>query len=104
MDKSNREEARFEQKIKAEEARKVKVNARGKGSVWLGLGVIGLIGWSVAIPTLIGVAGGIWLDHRLHGGRSWTLTLLVAGLGLGCLIAWRWVAKEEEAIRKEEEQ
>jgi predicted F0F1-ATPase subunit len=48
--------------------------------VWFGLGMMGLIGWSVAIPTLLGAALGIWLDSRHPGSHSWTLALLVAGL------------------------
>ena len=65
--------------------------------------MMGLIGWSVTVPTLLGAALGIWLDGRYQGGRSWTLALLVAGLVVGCLNAWHWVAKEDKAMRDEEE-
>ncbi len=42
--------------------------------------------------------------NRHHpGGRSWTLALLVAGLTLGCLNAWHWVSKEDQAMRDERE-
>jgi ATP synthase protein I len=71
--------------------------------VWFGLGMMGLIGWSVAIPTLLGAALGLWLDKRYPGGHSWTLALLVAGLAIGCLNAWHWVAKEDKAMRDEQE-
>ena len=53
-----------------------------------------MVGWSVALPTLLGVGLGHWLDHRYAGSRSWTLALLVAGLALGCLNAGCWVARE----------
>ncbi len=68
--------------------------------MWFGLGMMGLIGWSVAIPTLLGAALGLWLDNR-HPGRAirGLLPLLVAGLAIGCLNAWHWVAKEEKTIR-----
>jgi ATP synthase protein I len=46
---------------------------------------------------------GLWLDRRYPGGHSWTLALLVAGLAIGCLNAWRWVAKEDKAMRDEQE-
>jgi ATP synthase protein I len=36
-------------------------------TVWFGLGMMGLIGWSVAIPTLLGAALGLWLDKRHPG-------------------------------------
>ena len=73
---------------------------RDTTGIWFGLGMMGLIGWSVAIPTLLGAAAGIWLDKHYPGGRSWTLALLVAGLAVGCFNAWHWVAKEERAMRE----
>ena len=66
--------------------------------VWFGLGMMGLIGWSVVVPTLLGAALGIWIDDRHPGTHSWTLTLLVAGLSIGCLNAWRWVDKENREM------
>ncbi len=71
--------------------------------VWFGLGMMGLVGWSVVVPTLLGAALGFWLDKHYPGGRSWTLALLMAGLTIGCLNAWHWVAKEDQAMRDERE-
>ena len=64
---------------------------------------MGLIGWSVTVPTLAGAALGLWVDHHYPGGHSWTLALLVAGLSLGCLNAWRWLSQQERAIRGQQE-
>ena len=83
-------------------ARKLKARRNGTPGVWSGLGMMGLIGWSVAVPTLLGAALGLWLDQRYPGGRSWTLALLVAGLCIGCLNAWHWVAREDQAMRDEQ--
>jgi ATP synthase protein I len=74
----------------------------GQG-VWFGLGMMGLIGWSVTIPTLLGAGLGIWLDRHYPGRHAWTLALLMAGLALGCFNAWHWVAKEDQAIRDDRE-
>lgn len=63
-------------------------------SIWFGLGMFGLIGWSVAIPTLIGVAVGIWIDNTWSSRFSWTLMLLFIGVILGCVNAWYWVKRE----------
>ncbi|MDY7100156.1 MAG: AtpZ/AtpI family protein [Actinomycetota bacterium] len=63
-------------------------------SVWFGLGMFGVVGWSVALPTLIGIAIGAWVDARVDGTVSWTLTGLVLGVALGCLLAWFWVRGE----------
>ena len=68
--------------------------------VWSGLGMMGLIGWSVTVPTLLGVALGIWLDRRHTGAHSWTMALLVAGLILGCWNAWHWINKESADIHQ----
>ena len=65
--------------------------------------MFGLIGWSVAIPTLLGVLLGAFIDKHNPGTHSWTLSFLIIGLFIGCLNAWHWVAKEEKAIRDEEE-
>ena len=83
-------------------ARKLKARNSPQG-VWFGLGMMGLVGWSVAVPTLAGAALGIWLDKHHAGKHSWTLALLMAGLVLGCFNAWHWVAKEEKAIRDQED-
>src|SRR6202161_662576 len=88
----------FSREIGAKAARKLKARSSTQG-VWFGLGMMGLIGWSVVVPTLLGAWLGIWLDNRHLGNHSWTLTLLVIGLVVGCLNAWHWVAKEEKEIR-----
>lgn len=74
--------------------RKAEARRVEKRDIWSWLGMFGLVGWSVAIPTLIGVMAGIWLDERFHGRVSWTLSLLFVGLVLGCINAWRWVRQE----------
>ncbi len=93
----------FSEQIGAKAARKLKARRNPSPGVWFGLGMMGLIGWSVVVPTLLGAALGIWLDKHHPGNHPWTLALLVAGLTLGALNAWRWVANEEKAMRDEEE-
>jgi ATP synthase protein I len=92
----------FSQQVGAKAARKLKAQRHVTQTVWSGLGMMGLVGWSVAMPTLLGATLGLWLDGRYPGGRSWTLALLAAGLVLGCFNAWHWVAKEEREIREQE--
>ena len=93
----------FTEQVGAKAARKLKARRNATPGVWFGLGMMGLIGWSVVVPTLLGAALGIWLDNRYPGNRSWTLALLVAGLAIGCLNAWHWVTKEDKAMRDEQE-
>jgi ATP synthase protein I len=61
---------------------------RGKDTFWSSLSVLGLVGWSVTIPTLAGVVLGLWLDRHFPGRFSWTVTLLVVGLVAGCVNVW----------------
>ena len=89
--------------IAAKAERKLRARRHVTRTVWFGLGMMGVIGWSVAIPTLLGAVLGVWLDRRYPGGRSWTLALLVAGLIIGCLNAWYWISKEDKAMRDEQE-
>ena len=93
----------FSREVGAKAARKLRAQRHVTQGVWFGLGMMGLIGWSVAIPTLLGAALGIWLDKRHPGTHSWTLALLVAGLAIGCLNAWHWVSKEDKEMREEQE-
>lgn len=91
-------------KIGREENRKLRARRRASPGVGFGFRMFGVVGWSVAIPTLLGAAAGRWLDEKYPGNRSWTLALLVAGLCLGCLYAWRWVSREIKAIHTEMEE
>lgn len=96
------EKSAFSREVAAKAARKIRARNSNQGA-WFGLGMMGLIGWSVAVPTLLGTALGIWLDNRYPGVHSWTLTLLVIGLVIGCLNAWHWVDKEDKEMRQDQE-
>jgi ATP synthase protein I len=91
------------EQVGASAERKLKGRRNPAPGLWFGLGVMGLIGWSVTIPTLLGAAFGLWLEHHHPGTHSWTLALLVGGLSIGCLNAWHWVVKEDRAMRDDEE-
>lgn len=60
----------------------------------LGLGMFGMIGWSVTVPTLAGIFLGLWLDRIIPQTFSWTLALLLAGVCVGAVIAGIWVGRE----------
>ncbi len=82
---------------------KLKAERHVSSTVWSGLGMMGLIGWSVTLATLVGTMLGIWIDKHYAGTHSWTLMLLIIGLIVGCLNAWYWVMKEDKAIQDERE-
>lgn len=84
--------------------RKLRARRRKGGGIWFGLGMFGLVGWSVAIPVLIFLALGIWIDSRSSGRFSWTLMLLVLGVILGSIHAWFWITKERKEIEQDREE
>jgi ATP synthase protein I len=93
----------FSREVGAKAARKLKAQRNPTPGVWFGLGMMGLIGWSVVVPTLLGAAFGAWVDNRHPGSHSWTLMLLVVGLIIGCVNAWHWVGKEDKEMHQEDE-
>ena len=101
--KSAKGQTGFSREIGAKAARKLKARRNPTQGVWFGLGMMGIVGWSVVVPTLLGAALGIWLDNRNPGTYSWTLMLLIIGLVIGCLNAWYWVSKEDKEMRDNQE-
>ena len=95
-------DADFDAKITAQVERKLKAQRAGAQSAWFGLGMFGMIGWSVAVPTLLGALLGAWWDRHHAGPHSWTLALLAAGLIIGCGNAWYWVAQQDAAINHDQ--
>ena len=71
-------------------------------SIWFGLGMSGLVGWSITVPTLIGAALGLWVDKHYPGSYSWTLMLLLIGLIIGCLNVWHWVNSEYAEMQEDD--
>jgi ATP synthase protein I len=99
----SKDESAFIREVSSKAARKLKFQKEGSQGAWFGLGMAGIIGWSVAVPTLGGAMLGLWWDHRHPGSRSWTLMLLAAGLVVGCANAWRWVTEQDNAMHDEPE-
>jgi ATP synthase protein I len=88
-------------------ARKEALRQRGlrhKGeTVWFGLGMMGIVGWAVAIPTLVFIAIGLWIDRTWPSQYSWALMFLIVGVLVGCLNAAYWVRKVRSKIIEEDE-
>jgi len=89
--------------VERKEARKLWARRRGRRSIAFGLGLFGVVGWSVAIPTLLGIALGLYLDRVAPLGFSWTLTLMIVGVTVGALVAWQWLQREGRRNDDEEE-
>jgi ATP synthase protein I len=98
------DETTFSRQVGAQAARKLKARRAAPKSIWFGLGMSGLVGWSVTIPTLIGAALGMWVDKHYPSTYSWTLMLLFMGLIIGCLSAWQWVNSEYKEMQEDSDE
>ena len=63
----------------------------GEPSVAHRLAQIGVLGWIIIVPMLIGIFAGRWLDQHFDSGLFWTAPLLLAGTALGAWSAWKWM-------------
>ncbi|HUU90738.1 MAG TPA: AtpZ/AtpI family protein [Phycisphaerae bacterium] len=85
--------AQFADTVGAKEKRKIKGRRQRERGPLFYVGMFGIVGWSVAVPTVLGILAGWMIDRRWPGGVSWTLTLMLLGVVLGCLNAWLWVRR-----------
>src|SRR5690554_6033690 len=94
--KENKEANDLVDVIARKEARKQRARREGRRGLAHGLGTFGMVGWSVAVPTIGGIALGVWIDGRSDSQYSWTLMLMFLGLILGLVNAWYWVSRESD--------
>jgi ATP synthase protein I len=79
----------LQEAVRQRQARRERWQREGERSIGQNLAMIGVLGWTIVLPTLLGIFAGRWLDRRFSMGVFWTLGLLVAGLALGCTLAWK---------------
>jgi len=82
---------RLGEAVRLRRERRARWQREGERSLGQNLAMIGVLGWTIVTPTLIGIFTGRWLDRHFAAGIFWTLGLLVAGLTLGCTLAWKRV-------------
>lgn len=80
---------RLDESVRLHRERRERAQREGRRSIGEDLAMIGVIGWTVVVPTLLGIFAGRWLDRRFATGIFWTLGLLVAGIAVGCVLAWQ---------------
>jgi ATP synthase protein I len=80
---------RLQAAVRIRQARRERWQREGERSMGQNLAMIGALGWTIVLPTLVGIFAGRWLDRYFDMGIFWTLGLLVAGLALGCTLAWK---------------
>lgn len=55
------------------------------------LGQVGILGWTIIVPTLLGLFLGRWLDRMFTTGIQFSATLLMVGAIVGFWSAWKWM-------------
>ena len=84
----------LDEAVRTRQQRRARWQREGERSLGQNLAMIGALGWTIVTPTLIGIFAGRWLDRHFDMGIFWTLGLLVAGLALGCALAWNRMHSE----------
>ncbi|HVJ32725.1 MAG TPA: AtpZ/AtpI family protein [Terriglobia bacterium] len=63
-------------------------------SLGVRLGQIGILGWTIVVPTLIGIFLGRWLDRQFATGIFFSAPLLMIGAAIGFWSAWKWMHRQ----------
>ena len=71
--------------------RRKRAEAEGEMPIGRRLAQIGVLGWIIVAPTLLGLFLGRWMDGHFGSGLFWTAPLMLAGLCLGGWSAWKWM-------------
>lgn len=80
--------------VRRQQERRRRWLTEGEPSMARFVGQIGVLGWIIVAPTLIGLFTGRWLDRNFNSGIFWSAALLVLGVSLGFWLAWRWMHRQ----------
>jgi len=77
--------------VRNERDQQERAKIEGRRSIGQDLAMIGVLGWTIVTPALLGILAGRWLDHHMafQSPVFWTLGLMIGGLALGCALAWK---------------
>lgn len=85
---------RTEEAVRLAEAREKAGRRDPEPSLARRFGQIGVLGWMIVGPILLGVVVGRVLDRWLGTGITLTAALLMAGAALGLWLALRWMHEQ----------
>jgi ATP synthase protein I len=88
----------------AEVARRAAERARAgqhdpEPSLGARLGQIGVLGWTVIVPTLLALLLGRMLDRHFGTGIFFSAPCIMIGAGIGMWLAWRWMHRSWRGAR-----
>jgi len=67
----------------------------GSRTFWRSLGVLGMVGWPIALASIAGVLLGRWLDRHWQTSPQFTLMFLLVGVAIGCYAAWASLSRKD---------
>ena len=77
--------------------REARGRAQPEPSLGSRLGQIGILGWTIVLPTLAGLAIGRGLDRLFRSGVFFSAPLLMIGAAAGLWFAWKWMHRQERS-------
>jgi ATP synthase protein I len=80
--------------VRKRQERRTRWLTEGEPSLVRFVGQIGVLGWIIVTPTLIGLFIGRWLDRTFGTGIFWSAALLVLGVAAGFWSAWQWMHRQ----------
>lgn len=80
--------------VRLRSQRRDRARREGEPSTMRWLAEIGVLGWMIVVPVLVGLFIGRWLDAVTHLHLLFTTVLIIAGFVLGFWSAWRWMNRQ----------
>lgn len=80
--------------VREQRGRREHWRREGEPSMMRFVGQIGVLGWIIVTPTLLGLFGGRWIDRWLGTGIFWSAPLLLLGVIVGSWSAWQWMHRQ----------
>lgn len=88
-------EDRVARAAKSAANREARGRAEPEPSLASRLGQIGILGWTIVVPTLLGLFIGRWLDRFFATRVFFSAPLLMIGAAAGLWSAWKWMHRQQ---------
>jgi ATP synthase protein I len=86
---------RFSDKVEksAEELMKAR---KEKSAFWHYAQILGVGGWLFVIPVVAGAYIGRYMDEKMAGNISWTITFIIIGIAVGIYNIWYFLLRKSQ--------
>lgn len=94
MTDDRREEDRLAEAARRSQARDRLARENPEPSLGSRLGQIGILGWAIVTPILVGIVLGRLGDRQFGTGIMLTAAAIFVGAAIGLHAAWKWMHKQ----------